>query len=102
MKKLIAIGLVVCILLTVLVSGASAAPPKQISRGTITISNDVSAIVTSSPGTSSSANLLAYTGVSTNNRGITATGVTQASLSGTGYLTSSQSLSGCIYFSDGS
>ena len=95
MRKLIVVGLVLCILLTVLVSGASAAPKEdKVIRGTVSVSNYVYATA-SSVDKPSSASAVAYTQAEILKNGMAALGVTQASASGnSAYVYSEQTLSG--------
>jgi hypothetical protein len=93
MRKLIAVGLILCILFTVLVSGASAAPKKdKVVRGTISSSNHAYATAHSED-KPSYATATSYVGMSVGKKGINVVGVTQASASGnSAYVYSDQTL----------
>jgi hypothetical protein len=95
MRKLIAIGLMLCILLTVLVSGASAGTKKDKAfQGTISLSNNAYATA-SSANRPSYVTATTYTQVGIDKKGINAVGATQASASGdSASVYSSQSLVG--------
>jgi hypothetical protein len=103
MRKLMAVGLVLCIL-TVLVSGASAASQRDhVVHGSLSLSQHADTYATPidrSPNTHSSATSYTYTQVGSTPNGIFAEGATQVTVSGGpgSYANTGQTLSAHLYF----
>lgn len=98
MRKLMAVGLMLCIL-TVLVSGASAAPDEdRNSRVFVSLSEYAGAYGTPSSAGDSYATATAYTEVGVGRKGVTIKGATQDSVSGGAgsYAVSGQTLGGYL------